>query len=184
LPVGAPFGAVTVKTEGCTMCLACVGACPTGAIRDDPDRPWIGFNEDACVQCGLCRNTCPESVMALEPRLNFTEAAHGTVTLNEEEPFNCIRCGKPFGVRSTIERISEQLAGKHYMFASGPQADRIRMCDDCRVVAQFEAPDDPFKGKPRPIPRSTDDDLREREIEQARAKLLADRAKGENGQPN
>ena len=184
LPGGAPFGSVAVKADGCTMCLACVGACPTGAIRDDQDRPWLGFNEDACVQCGLCRNTCPESVITLEPRLNFSEASRGTVTLNEEEPFNCIRCGKPFGVRSTIERISEQLAGKHYMFASGTQADRIRMCDDCRVIAQFEAPDDPLKGKPRPAPRTTDDDLREREIEEARAKLLAERAKGEDGQPN
>jgi len=184
LPGGAPFGRVAVKTDGCTMCLACVGACPTGAIRDDPDRPWLGFNEDACVQCGLCRNTCPESVITLEPRLNFSEASRGTVTLNEEEPFNCIRCGKPFGVRSTVERIAEQLAGKHYMFASGPQADRIRMCDDCRVIAQFEAGEDPFKGKPRPAPRTTDDDLREREIEEARANLLAERAKGEDGQPN
>src|SRR3970282_631448 len=112
LPAGAPFGGVSVDVAGCTLCLACVGACPTGAIRDDPDRPWLGFNEDACVQCGLCRNTCPEFVITLAPRLNFGEAARGTITLNEEEPFNCIRCGKPFGVRSTIERIAEQLAGK------------------------------------------------------------------------
>jgi ferredoxin len=153
-------------------------------MRDDPDRPWLGFNEEACVQCGLCRVTCPESVITLEPRLNFTEAARGTVTLKEEEPFNCIRCGKPFGVRSSIERIVEQLAGKHSMFASGAQAERIRMCDDCRVIAQFESPDDPFKGKPRPKPRTTDDDLREREIEEARAKLLAERAKDDGGRPH
>ena len=184
LATGAPFGAVTVKTDGCTMCLSCVGACPTGAIRDDQDRPWLGFNENACVQCGLCRNTCPESVISLEPRLNFSEAARGTVTLNEEEPYNCIRCGKPFGVRSTVERIAEQLAGKHHLFASGDQAARIRMCDNCRVLAQFEATDDPFRGKPRPLPRTTQDDLREREVEEARAKLLAERAKGDGGKPN
>ncbi|MFQ5773302.1 MAG: 4Fe-4S binding protein, partial [Kiloniellaceae bacterium] len=52
LPAGAPFGAVAVDVAGCTMCLACVGACPTGAMLDDPDRPWLGFNEEACVQCG------------------------------------------------------------------------------------------------------------------------------------
>jgi ferredoxin len=184
LPAGAPFGGVSVDVAGCTLCLACVGACPTGAMRDDPDRPWLGFNEEACVQCGLCRNTCPESVITLEPRLNFTETARGTVTLKEEEPYNCIRCGKPFGVRSSIERIVEQLAGKHSMFASGAQAERIRMCDDCRVIAQFESPDDPFKGKPRPKPRTTDDDLRERDIEEARAKLLAERGKDDGGRSN
>ncbi|MEE8500878.1 MAG: 4Fe-4S binding protein [Kiloniellales bacterium] len=178
LPAGAPFGAVEVEAKGCTLCLACVGACPTGALLDNPDRPWLGFNEEACVQCGLCRTTCPESVIALVPRLNFTEAARSPVTKNQQEPFHCIRCGKPFGVQSTIERIADQLAGKHAMFADPDQIERIRMCDDCRVVVQFEAPDDPFKGPPRPLPRTTDDYLREREIEEARAKLLAERAAG------
>jgi ferredoxin len=176
LPPGAPFGNIQVDTGGCTLCLACVGACPTGALADDPDRPWIGFNEEACVQCGLCRNTCPESVITLEPRLNFTDEARGTLQLNQAQPFHCIRCGKPFGVQQTIERIADQLAEKHWMFADSTQAERIGMCDDCRVIVQFDAPDDPFAGPPRPAIRTTDDDLREREIEEARAKLLAERA--------
>ena len=176
LPAGAPFGAVQVDTAGCTMCLSCVGACPTGALLDDEDRPWLGFNEEACVQCGLCRTTCPESVIALEPRLNFSEEARGAATLNQDQPFHCIRCGKPFGVRRSIERIADQLAGKHPMFGAGDQAERIMMCDDCRVVVQFERADDPLAGPPRPTPRTTDDYLREREIEEARAKLLEERA--------
>ena len=176
LPPGAPFGNIQVDTGGCTLCLACVGACPTGALADDPDRPWIGFNEEACVQCGLCRNTCPESVITLEPRLNFTDEARGTVQLNQAQPFHCLRCGKPFGVQQTIERIADQLAEKHWMFSDSTQAERIGMCDDCRVIVQFNAPDDPFAGPPRPVVRTTDDDLREREIEEARAKLLAERA--------
>jgi len=183
LPQGAPFGGIAVGTEGCTLCLACVSACPTGALLDDPDRPWLGFNEEACVQCGLCRVTCPESVIALEPRLNFTEEARQAVTKNEEEPFECVRCGKPFGVRSSIERIAEQLAGKHAMFSTPEQIERIKMCDDCRVVVQFQAADAPFKGPDRPKIRTTEDDLRERDIEEARAKLLADRAAGKgNGE--
>jgi ferredoxin len=175
LPPGAPFGGIRVDTEGCTLCLSCVGSCPTGALSDDPDRPWIGFSEEACVQCGLCRVTCPESVVTLEPRLNFANEARGTVVLNESEPFNCIRCGKPFGVRQSIERIVEQLADKHWMFA-GEQAERIKMCDDCRVIVQFEQPDAPMAAGQRPRTRTTDDDLREREIEEARAKLLEERA--------
>ena len=186
MPPGAPFGAIRVDTAGCTLCLACVGACPTGALNDDPDRPWIGFNEEACVQCGLCRNTCPESVIALEPQLNFADAARGTTTLNEAEPFLCIRCGKPYGVQPTIERIAEQLAGKHWMFGDDERIQRLMMCDDCRVVVQFDAPDAPMAGPPRPKIRTTDDDLREREIEEARAKLLEERAKegGKDGGGN
>ncbi len=185
LPPGAPFGAIEIGTKGCTLCLACVGACPTGALSDDPDRPWIGFNEEACVQCGLCRNTCPESVITLVPRLNFAEEARGTVELNQAEPFLCIRCGKPYGVQQTIERIAEQLAGKHWMFGADEQVQRLMMCDDCRVIVQFDAPDAPMAGAPRPVTRTTDDYLREREIEEARAKLLEERAAQEgkgNGQ--
>src|SRR5262249_55302130 len=48
LPTGAPFGAVEIRVEGCTLCLACVSACPTGALMDDPERPRLRFAEDAC----------------------------------------------------------------------------------------------------------------------------------------
>ena len=183
LPPGAPFGAVKVDVAGCTLCLACVSSCPTGALLDDENKPWLGFNEEACVQCGLCRNTCPESVITLEPRLNFAEDARGAVALNEAEPFECIRCGKPFGVKQSIERVVEQLAGKHYMFEADDQVERIKMCDDCRVLVQFDRKDNPLAGAPRPLPRTTDDDLREREIEEARAKLLAERAETEDQEP-
>lgn len=177
LPEGAPFGRVVVDAAGCTLCLSCVGACPTGALKDNPDMPQLAFDEQACVQCGLCRNTCPESVIRLEPRLSFAAESRGAVVLKEEEPFACVRCGKPFGTRSTIERIVAQLAGKHPMFAEGPMAERIKMCDDCRVIDQFERGDDPMRGPDRPQVRRTEDDLREREIEEARAKLLEERAK-------
>src|SRR3546814_12679605 len=83
------------------------------------------------------------------------------VTLNEDEPFECIRCGKPFGVRKSIERIASQLAGKHSMFLEGGQADRIKMCEDCRITDQFARDDNPFKLGERPRMRTTDDDLRE-----------------------
>ena len=186
LPDGAPFGRIVVDEAGCTLCMACVGSCPTGAMKDDPEKPWLGFEELACVQCGLCRNTCPESVIRLEPRIAFTPEARGAVVLKEEEPFECVRCGKPFGTRSSIEHILAKLGGKHPMFADGPMAERIKMCDDCRVIDQFDSKDDPFRGPDRPKPRTTDDDLREREeeIEKERARILAERAKeeGEGGE--
>ncbi len=180
LAQGAPFGAVVVDTAGCTLCLACVGACPTGALVDSPDRPMVRFQEEACVQCGLCRATCPESVITLEPRFNFTSEAHDAIVLNDEEPFACVRCGKPFGVRSSIERIVEKLAG-HSMFADDPQAlERIKMCDDCRVIVQFELPA-PMASRPRPLPRTTEDYLRERE--QAKAREMYERAQSEAEAP-
>ncbi|MGQ9365694.1 4Fe-4S binding protein [Azospirillum sp. ST 5-10] len=162
LPAGAPFGRVAVDVEGCTLCLACVGACPTGALRDNPDKPTLSFAQDACVQCGLCRNTCPEKVISLVPEIDFRDGARGESLIKEEEPFCCVRCGKPFATKSSIEKIVAALSGKHWMFATPEAANRIRMCEDCRVVDQFER-NDPFKvGAPR-VPRTTDDYLRERE---------------------
>lgn len=160
LPSGAPFGAISVDTAGCTMCLACVSVCPTDALSDNPDTPELGFREANCVQCGLCRVTCPESVITLEPRLDFTEAASARRILNQEAPANCVRCGKAFGVQSTVDRMVEKLRG-HAMFADDPAAlDRIRMCEDCRVAVQFEARA-PMAGAPRPRPRTSDDYLAE-----------------------
>ena len=162
LPAGAPFGAVEVA-DGCTLCLACVSACPTGALSDDPDRPVLRFTEDACVQCGLCKATCPEKVITLVPRLAFA-AATATGVLREEEPFHCIRCGKPFGVKSTIDRILGKLEGKHWMYQSAPQRlDLIKMCEDCRVIVVAQEGFDPHDAPPRPKLRTTDDYLRERE---------------------
>jgi ferredoxin len=164
LPEGAPFGAVEINVEGCTLCLACVSACPTGALLDDPERPMLRFAEDACVQCGLCKATCPEKVITLHPQLDFRAATATARVLKQEEPFHCIRCGKPFGVKSTIERVAAKLEGKHWMFQNSAQRlDVIKMCEDCRVVAITEQQFDPYGAPPRPNVRTTEDYLRERE---------------------
>jgi ferredoxin len=164
LPPGAPFGAVELNVEGCTLCLACVSACPTGALTDNAERPMLRFAEDACVQCGLCKATCPEKVITLVPQLDFRAATASARVLKEEEPFHCIRCNKPFGVKSTIERVAAKLEGKHWMFRNSAQRlDVIRMCEDCRVVAITEQGLDPYAAPPRPNVRTTEDYLRERE---------------------
>jgi ferredoxin len=167
LPAHAPFGAVEIDTAGCTLCLACVSACPTGALTDDPERPMLRFAEAACVQCGLCKATCPEKVITLQPRLDFRNGVGGVRVLKEEPPFCCIRCNKPFGVKSTIERVVAKLADKHWMYKDSPERlDLIRMCDDCRVAVVSERDFDPY-GPPRAPLRTTDDYLRERDEKKA-----------------
>lgn len=164
LPAGAPFGKVDVNVEGCTLCLSCVSACPTGALIADPERPILRFAEDACVQCGLCQATCPEKVISLQPQFDFRAATAQARVLKEEEPFCCIRCSKPFGVKSTIERVSAKLESKHWMFKDSAQRlDIIRMCEDCRVAAVTEQDFDPYGAPVRPNARTTEDYLRERD---------------------
>lgn len=163
LPAGAPYGAVIVDRDACTLCLSCASLCPPGALGDDPDRPRLTFKEDACLQCGLCVSVCPEDAISLLPRLNLADSALREQVMKEEEPFACIECGKLFGVKSTIERIVAKLEGQHSMFTNSDNTRLIRMCDDCRVKAQYHAEAQPFAtGGPR-RPRTTDDYLAERD---------------------
>jgi ferredoxin len=164
LPERAPFGSVEIDVAGCTLCLSCVSACPTGALTDDPERPMLRFAEDACVQCGLCKATCPEKVITLKPQIDFRAATASARMLKQEQPFCCIRCGKAFGVKSTIERVAAKLEASHWMYKNTPQRlEVIKMCDDCRVAVVSEQDFDPYGSPPRAPPRTTEDYLRERE---------------------
>ena len=157
LLANAPYGAVLVDTDACTLCLSCVSLCPSGALGDNDDKPQLRFQEDACLQCGLCSNICPEQAITLEPRLDMTDAALSQQVLHEEEPFACVECGTLFGVRSTVERITEKLAGNHAMFATSAAARMIQMCDNCRIQAQYHSENNPFQGGERPRVRTSED---------------------------
>lgn len=166
MPARAPFGKVEINVEGCTLCLACVSACPTGALSDDSERPTLKFSEDLCVQCGLCQSTCPERVISLVPQIGFEAWSQPPKIIKQEEPFHCINCGKPFGTKSTIESIAAKLEGKHWMFA-GDNARRIavvKMCDTCRVEAVMNEGFDPYSSVERPKTKTSDDYIRERAL--------------------
>ena len=165
LAAGAPFGGLDFRTDDCTLCLACVGACPTNALSDSSDRPLLALEESLCVQCGLCAATCPESVIDLKPGLDFEAWTAPRRIVKEEEPFCCIACAKPFGTRSTIERVVEKLRERHWMFSGTGGAERINalmMCEDCRVEAALNQGFDPHAGPERSRTRTTEDYLRER----------------------
>lgn len=158
LQAGDPFGTVVVEAGKCTLCLACVPVCPANALSGHPDKPSLGFVEANCVQCGLCRATCPEQAITLTPRLSFADAARQRQVLKEEEPWCCTRCGKPFGTKSSIERMVERLSG-HSMFVASGRLELIKMCEDCRVVAQYEGEEAerPLAEGVVPVTRTADD---------------------------
>jgi len=133
LPKGALYGGIEINRDACTMCLACVGSCPEGAITDNLERPQVRFIESKCVQCGICAQTCPEHAISLVPRLDTTAGARNPRVLNEAAMVSCIRCNKPLGTQKMIETMLARLAG-HSMFTAPGALDRLRMCADCRVV--------------------------------------------------
>lgn len=162
LAKGAPFGAVLVDTDACTLCMACTGACPTQALIDNPEAPMLRFTETACVQCGLCETTCPENAISLVPQIDFEAWETPKRVLNEEAPFACISCGKPFGTQSAIARIQEKLSD-HWMFTGPDGAKRLKaleMCENCRVEAVVNEGFDPHAENTRRV-RTIEDHIAE-----------------------
>lgn len=131
LTAGAPFGSVAVS-DACTLCSACVGACPAGALKAAADAPRLSFLEAQCLQCGLCEKSCPEDAITLTPRL-LLDGGRRERVLREAEVFCCTACGKPMGAKPLIDAMLAKLAG-HSMFAGADAQARLSMCADCRVI--------------------------------------------------
>jgi ferredoxin len=134
LSAGAPFGAAQVDEKACTLCMACVSACPGKALQHGQGEPQLKFIEANCLQCGMCTRTCPEDAIWITPRLLLDRNSRTKPRiLCEEEPFNCTACGKPFATRSVINNMLTKLQG-HWMFQNERARSRLTMCEDCRVV--------------------------------------------------
>ncbi len=140
LPAHAPFGEIFVDTVSCTLCMGCVSVCPAAALEAGGDTPKLSFIEHNCVQCGLCETACPENSISRNPRYLFApEERMRSRTLNEDTPFHCRMCGKPFASSAMLNKMREKLKG-HWMFEKNSEAmQRLEMCEDCRVKDMFAA---------------------------------------------
>ena len=135
LPDGATFGEIQVDQNTCTLCMSCVAICPVKALQHDAAQLRLSFVESNCVQCGLCRNACPEDSITLVSRYVFDDAlALKPRVLNEDEPFHCISCGKPFISRRMFDRITEKLAATdNWKVDKDIVPEWLQMCGSCRV---------------------------------------------------
>lgn len=139
LPVGAPFGEIKVDKSACTLCMGCVSVCPVAALDAGGDLPQLKFTEWNCVQCGLCEKACPEDAITLHTRFLYdVELRQQPRILNEEQPFCCVACGKPFGTKSLLESMLKKLEG-HWMFQDEASRRRLQMCEHCRVKDMFKS---------------------------------------------
>ncbi|MGU5581359.1 4Fe-4S dicluster domain-containing protein [Aeromonas hydrophila] len=138
VPHGAPYGSVELKGADCTLCMGCVAVCPSRALHAVGHAPGLNFIEQDCIQCGMCEKACPEQAIVLMPRLQpVPEARRAVQSLKAEEAACCIRCGKPFAPASLIRRIQQKLAGHSHF--QNEAAQRLLMCEDCRVKDVFAA---------------------------------------------
>ncbi|WP_421278882.1 4Fe-4S dicluster domain-containing protein [Aeromonas veronii] len=138
VPHGAPYGRVELKESDCTLCMGCVAVCPSRALHAVGHTPGLNFIEQDCIQCGMCEKACPEQAIVLTPRLQpVPEARRAVQSLKAEEAACCIRCSKPFAPASMIRRIQQKLAGHSHF--QNEAAQRLLMCEDCRVKDVFAA---------------------------------------------
>ncbi|WP_314927684.1 4Fe-4S dicluster domain-containing protein [Aeromonas piscicola] len=138
VPHGAPYGSVELKEADCTLCMGCVAVCPSRALHAVGHAPGLNFIEQDCIQCGMCEKACPEQAIVLMPRLQpVPEARRAVQSLKAEEAACCIRCSKAFAPASMIRRIQQKLAGHSHF--QNEAAQRLLMCEDCRVKDVFAA---------------------------------------------
>ena len=135
LPAGASFGEIQVDKNTCTLCMSCVAICPVQALQHDAAQLQLGFLESNCVQCGLCRNACPEDSITLVSRYVYDDTLAGKPrVLNEDEPFCCIACGKPFISKRMFDRINEKLAASgKWKVEKNITPEWLQMCGNCRT---------------------------------------------------
>ena len=64
--------AVYIDKELCKSCKICISICPKGvfAITHHVNKKGYNYveavNEEACVACGQCENSCPDFVIHVE----------------------------------------------------------------------------------------------------------------------
>ncbi len=129
-PVSGPFGSVYARTQGCTVCGACVGVCPTNALRADSGRPEVSFVGLWCTGCGLCAAACPESVLAVEPGLAWQAGVARSRVIARADVLACSACGRAFGTRQALDAVLARLGSGF----PGVGLELLGLCPDCRAV--------------------------------------------------
>ena len=86
-----------VNQATCTGCMACVTACPTGALTNSRLKEQLRFDGSRCVKCTLCHDVCEPKAITLSPvflPVDFLDFAPKTlVTLKMTQ---CGECGALF----------------------------------------------------------------------------------------
>ncbi len=57
------FPMITIKHDGCILCVGCSSVCPTNAIEVVGTR--MEHFADKCIDCGLCVKICPSNVIQM-----------------------------------------------------------------------------------------------------------------------
>lgn len=122
----SPLGNLEVE-KGCTLCGACVAACPSDALSMEAGKGEVlSFSPAACVACGACVPVCPENVMRTEKVTRLASLMEEEVILFQDTSPRCVTCGKLIMPHAMLNRLKQSLKDH-------PSFDIIsQYCIDCR----------------------------------------------------
>jgi ferredoxin len=129
-PLAGPFGTISVNSQRCSGCGACLDACHTDALKADEKSMALKTCEILCVACGLCEAVCPESAISVQAGLRWNSEVFRYRTAARVQGIACKNCGKVFGTRQAVETVIERLADR----INQQTRQLLMLCPDCRVV--------------------------------------------------
>lgn len=81
----------------CNHCAepACVANCPTGAMAKREDNGAVVVDQDVCIGCGTCVNSCPYEVPQIDEEAGVSSEVHPVLRSSGQRPSSVVRAGLP-----------------------------------------------------------------------------------------
>lgn len=128
------IGKIEIDSDRCTLCNACVKACPTNALKllQTQEKESILFKPANCIACNYCAEICPEN--AIKTRRQLPKDPYTWITLVEDENGHCLACGKPLTPKKQLSSILIKLKGKGF---NDETLIPILLCEECKIKYQL-----------------------------------------------
>jgi len=104
--------------DSCTLCNACVEACPHHVLAIQQDK--LSFQPEECTGCGYCAQICPEHSIALSEMKG--PMTMQTRTVYADEMIRCAKCGNPYASARMVKKVSTMLHDD----------ETTKLCPSCR----------------------------------------------------
>jgi ferredoxin len=105
----SPLGMVMVG-DGCTLCGACVTACPSEALAmEEEENTTLTFRAASCVACGGCEPVCSENVVRVDRATRLSALAEERHVLFQDSSPRCVSCGEPIMPQAMLDRLKKSL---------------------------------------------------------------------------
>jgi ferredoxin len=128
------LGQVHIDPDKCTLCSACIKACPTNALRQESSDniEAIFFKPANCIACKYCSEVCPEN--AIKVWRQVPPKPHNWYKLVEDEEEYCLACSKPLAPRRQLSMILIKLRNRGL---SAEALIPILLCEECKIKYQL-----------------------------------------------